>query len=62
MQNVKEKTVTATLVLRGASKSGMKLTALLKDKSQSSSLGFSVIKLNVATVTGKKGKGSTCSP
>ncbi|KAG2126818.1 hypothetical protein DEU56DRAFT_821803 [Suillus clintonianus] len=52
-----EKTVSATPVLRSASKSGMKLTALPKDKSQSSSLGFSVVKRNVATVTGKKGKG-----
>ncbi|KAG1819836.1 uncharacterized protein BJ212DRAFT_1343337 [Suillus subaureus] len=52
--SVTEKTVSTTPALRSASKSGMKLTALPKDKSQSSSLSFPVVKRNVATVTGKK--------
>jgi hypothetical protein len=52
---VADKTVSTTPALRGASRSGMKLTALPKDKSQSSSLSFPVVKRNVATVTGKKG-------
>lgn len=51
---VTEKTVSTTPALRGASRSGMKLTTLPKDKSQSSSLSFPVVKRNVATVTGKK--------
>lgn len=50
---VVEKTVSVTPALTGASKSGMKLT-LLKDKSQSSSLSFPVVKRNATTVTGKK--------
>ncbi|KAG1749509.1 hypothetical protein EDB19DRAFT_1846924 [Suillus lakei] len=55
--SVSEKTPTATPVLGSASKPGMKLTTLPKDKSQSSSLGFPVVKRNVATLTGKKAKG-----
>ncbi|KAG2131253.1 uncharacterized protein EDB93DRAFT_1178693 [Suillus bovinus] len=51
--SVAEKTVSTTPAFMGASKSGMKLT-MLKDKSQSSSLGFPVVKRNVATVTDKK--------
>lgn len=49
-----EKTVCTTPALRDASKSGMKLTTLPKDKSQSLSLSFPVVKRNVTTVTGKK--------
>ncbi|KAG1865411.1 hypothetical protein F4604DRAFT_1781557 [Suillus subluteus] len=52
--SVTEKNVSTTPALRSASKSGMKLTTLPKDKSQSSSLSFPVVKRNVATVTGKK--------
>ncbi|KAG1731203.1 uncharacterized protein EDB91DRAFT_1154995 [Suillus paluster] len=52
-----DNTVTVTSVLRGASKSGVKRTTSLKDKSQISSLGFPVVKRNVANATGKKGKG-----
>lgn len=52
--SVTEKTVSTTPALRSASKSGMKPTTLLKDKSQSSSLSFPVVKRNVAIVTGKK--------
>lgn len=47
---VTEKTASTTPALRGASRSGMKP----KDKSQSSSLSFPVVKRGVATVTGKK--------
>lgn len=52
--SVAEKTISNTPALRGACKSGMKLTALPKDKSQSSSLSFPVVKRNVAAMTGKK--------
>lgn len=52
--SVAEKTVSTTPALRDASRSGMKLATLPKDKSQSSSLNFPVVKRNVATATGKK--------
>lgn len=52
--SVTEKTISTTPALRSASKSGMKLTTLPKDKSQSLSLSFPVVKRNIATVTGKK--------
>ncbi|OAX37500.1 hypothetical protein K503DRAFT_866824 [Rhizopogon vinicolor AM-OR11-026] len=51
------KTVTVASAQRIASKSGIIPKALVKNKSQSSSLGFPVVKRNIATVAGKKGEG-----